>query len=307
MKLKSFLIALMPLIILSACNTTRQVSTGKEAFTPEMQKIMTGYPEITGFERRAIFLEKLTPEQEQQQKIEIFPGRELLTDCNRYGLQGQMLSKTFQNGHSYFLFNTNGEIYSTKMACPDESKVPAFVTGESVITDYRSDVPLVVYISRYLQVKYCLWKAGDEKSVALNGNGTLASEEALQNTNYFPEKAGYVKHILYLPELEAADEINRKVEIIPGLLRKVDSNDHRLNGTFESGQVEGFGFDYWIFQSDGTYSSTKMNCRDKIMSEKFVSSEKKLMAYNSRLPIVVYTPSGFEVNYKIWETNGKLY
>ena len=56
-----------------------------------------------------------------------------------------------------------------------------------------------------------MWKAGDEKSVALNGNGTLASEEALQNTNYFPEKAGYVKHILYLPEFEAAAAIAKQL------------------------------------------------------------------------------------------------
>ena len=307
MKLKTFLFAITLVAAFSSCKSSRNVSTGKEAYTPQMQKMMTGYPEITGFERRAIFLDKLSPAVENQQKIEIFPGRELITDCNQYGLQGQMLSRVLQNGNSYFLFNTNGEIYSTKMACADDVRQSKFVVGESIMTDYRSDIPLVVYISQYLQVKYSLWKGGDEKSFSLNGNGTLATEEALQNANIFVDKAGYVKHVLYLPELDAKDEINRKVEIIPGIIRNVDCNDHILNGNFESAQVEGFGYDYWIFQSNGTFGSTKMACQDNKLSEKFISGDKKILTYNSRLPIVVYTPAGYEMKYKIWETNGKMY
>lgn len=307
MKLKTILFAIIPLIVFTSCKTSKNINNGKEAFTPEMQKVMTGYPDIIGFERRAIFLEKLSPELEKEQKIEIFPGRELLTDCNQYGLQGQMLNKTFKSGNPYFLFNTNGEIFSTKMACPDDTRESKFVTGESIITDYRSDIPLVVYISQYLQVKYSLWEGGDEKSFAMNGNGTLATEEALQNTMNFPDKAGFQKHILYLPELQGQDEINRKVEIIPGKNLNVDCNHHILNGHLENGQVEGFQYDYGIFQSDGTFSSTKMACKEEQLQKKFISGEKKLVAYNSRLPIVVYTPEGFDVNYKIWETKGKMY
>ena len=71
MKLKTFLFAITLVAAFSSCKSSRNVSTGKEAYTPQMQKMMTGYPEITGFERRAIFLDKLSPAVENQQKIEI--------------------------------------------------------------------------------------------------------------------------------------------------------------------------------------------------------------------------------------------
>lgn len=307
MKLKIILFAILPIIVLTSCKTTKKVAEGKEAFTSEMQKMMTGYPDIIGFERRAIFLSKLSPAEENELKIEIFPGRELFVDCNQYGLQGQMLQKTFENGNSYYLFNTNGEIFSTKMACPDETRQSKFAVGESVMTDYRSDIPIVVYTSQYLQVKYSLWKSGEVLSFKMNGNGTLATFEALENANYFPEKGGFIKHVLYLPELENNEEINRKVEIIPGKNLMVDCNKHTMTGKIVTEQVPGYGFDYWVFNSNGDYASTKMACFEYKMQEKLVSGETKLVSYNSRLPIVVYTPKGFDVNYKIWETNGKLY
>ena len=307
MKLKTISLAIIFLIILASCKSSQKVNTGKEVYTPQMQKIMIGYPDIIGFERRVIFPEKLSPTLEKEQKIEIFPGRELLVDCNLYGLQGQMLSRAFPNGNSYYLFNTNGEIYSTKMACADETRESRFVIGESIMTDYRSDVPLVVYTSQYLQVKYSLWKGGEVKSFEMNGNGTLATEEALENAKNYPNKAGYKKHLLYIPKLENQEETNRKVEIIPEKTLGVNSAVHSLSGKMETGKVEGYNFDYWIF--DATVenkvvieTSTKSEKKDK-----FTIVEKKLVAYNSRLPIVVYAPEGFEINYKIWETNGKMY
>ncbi|MHB9054621.1 MAG: ecotin family protein [Paludibacteraceae bacterium] len=307
MKLKTILIAIIPLIVFASCKTSKSVSEGKDAYTAEMKKMMDGYPDIFGFQRRAVFLSRLVPAEEKKLKIEIFPGRELIVDCNQYGLQGKMLKDTFKNGNSYYLFNTNGEIFSTKMACQDDARTQKFVIGESVMTDYRSDIPIVVYTSQYLQVKYSLWKVGDEKTFKMDGNGILATEEALLNLEKFPDKAGYIKHLLFLPELGGNEELNRKVEIIPGKNLFVDCNEHTMSGKIEPGQIDGPGFDYWIFNSTGDYSSTRKACFDQKMQEKFVSGNTKLLTYNSHLPIVVYTPKGFEVNYKIWETNGKMY
>lgn len=305
LKLSSFFIVL--LIVITSCKSSQTVSNGKEAYTPLMQKIMAGYPDIIGFERRVIFPEKLSPSLEKEQKIEIFPGREILVDCNQYGLQGQMLSRTFSNGNSYYLFNTNGEIYSTKMACSDETRQSRFVIGESVMTDYRSDVPLVVYTSQYLQVKYSLWKAGEAKSVALHGNGTLATEEALENAKKFPEKAGLKKYVLYLPELENDEETNLKVELFPPKTPEANFDTQFWSGKFETGQVDGFNFDYWIFHPAVANEQTIEPSAKSDIRHNRTGFENKLVAYNSRLPIVVYAPEGYGINYKIWETNGKMY
>ncbi len=299
--------AIIPMILFLSCKTNQNVAAGKEAFTPEMQKKMTGFPEIIGFERRAIFPEKMSDEQEKNLKIEIFPGRELYVDCNRYGLQGEMLQKTFENGNSYYLFNTNGEIFSTRMACPDETRETRFVTGESVLTDYSSQKPVVVYTSQFLQVKYSLWKGGEEKSVSTSGNGTLATEEALENAKYYPDKAGFIKHMLFLPELEPNEEINRNAEIILCRMTEDHTKNISLKGKTETGILEGYGFEYWVFIPERKPESGKNEAVLNSSAGETSGEAKRMVAYNSRLPVVVYTPEGFGVNYKIWETNGKMY
>lgn len=308
MKAKTLFLAIIPLVALLSCGTSQKTPTGKEAYTPEMQKIINEYPDITGFEKRAIFLSKLNPEEQINTMIEIIPGRELYVDCNHYGLQGEMSKRTLErNGYPFFFFNSRGEVFSTQMACPDDTKQMKFVTGETIMTEYRSDLPLVVYTSQFFDVKYSLWKGGEVKSIRYNGNGTLATEEALNSVIDFPQKDGYDRHVLFLPPLDRDDEINRKVEIIPGKTLKVDCNKHSMTGTIQIEQVTGFGYEYQVFESDGNYISTRMGCPDNSLQDKFISGETKMLPYNSRLPIVIYTPKGFGVNYKIWETNGKMY
>ncbi len=308
MKIQPLFLIAIPFIVLMSCTTTKKVPEGKEAYTPDMQKIINEYPEITGFEKRAIFLSELSPEEQDNTRIEIIPGKNLYVDCNHYGLQGEMSRRTLEkNGYPFFFFNSRGEVFSTQMACPDDTKQLKFVTGETIMTEYRSDLPLVVYTSQFFDVKYSLWKGGKVKSVRNHGNGTLASEEALNSVIDFPSKDEYERHVLFLPPLDRNDEINRKVEIIPGKTLKVDCNNHQMTGTIRTKQVTGFGYDYWVFESDGNYASTRMGCPDNSLQDKFVSGETKLLNYNSRLPLVVYTPKGFDVNYKIWETSGKMY
>ncbi len=43
--------------------------------------------------------------------------------------------------------------------------------------------------------------------------------------------------------------------------------------------------------------------------DRFVSTQlgdDAFMRYNSKLPIVVYTPSDMQVKYRVWSTDGKL-
>lgn len=310
MKTKTLLMVAVSFGIMTSCCAPKKVSTtGKEAYTPEMQKTVNAFPDIVGFEKRVIFLSELSKEETGKRKIEIIPGQQLMVDCNQHGLQGNLTKQTVDKlGYDYYQFNSNGQLFSTLMACPDGKKTSKFVKGETMLLDYRSTLPYVVYTAPTIDVKYTLWKTGDTKMVSSQNNKDLATKEAVENQKVYPEKEGYVKHVLYLPQIVKEDENNRKVEIIAGKTLKVDNcNTHRMSGKFTTGDVEGFGYSYLVFDSNGMQMSTRMACPDNTLQDKFVSGESTMTRYNSRLPIVVYTPAGFEVGYKIWETDGKMH
>jgi len=51
-------------------------------------------------------------------------------------------------------------------------------------------------------------------------------------------------------------------------------------------------------------ASTKMACPpDEQPKQTFVAvrSQQALVRYNSKLPLVVYVPEGFEVRYRVWQ------
>lgn len=118
----------------------------------------------------------------------------------------------------------------------------------------------------------------------------------------FP-KAGKneTQHIIALPVLENEDE--HKVEIFVTKTMEVDCNYHVLTGRLEEKELSGWGYNYYVFKTSGEIISTMMACPDKILTEKDVASESRLLNYNSRLPIVVYTPGGYKVKYKLWSTS----
>jgi ecotin len=83
----------------------------------------------------------------------------------------------------------------------------------------------------------------------------------------------------------------------------VDCNQHSFGGQLVEKVAEGWGFPYFILKSVSEPVSTMMACPpDKQQLETFVQvrSNEGLLRYNSRLPVVVYVPTGFEVHYRIW-------
>ncbi|NLO70882.1 MAG: hypothetical protein GX102_08105 [Porphyromonadaceae bacterium] len=308
MKIKTIPTLLLAFFIAVSCGTSKKSTAEKAPYTVTMNKIIDSYPEITGFEKRAIFLSKLKASEESNMKIEIIPGRDLLVDCNMYGIDGEMTERILEkNGNPFYFFNSRGEVFSTKMACPDDTKEVRFVSGESIMADYRSDMPLVVYTSQFFEVKYSLWKGSEKMSVRDNNNGTLATSEAMESVKNFPLKDGFERHIVFLPPLDNEEEINRKVELIPGKNMKVECSNYRLDGKLETEQVTGFGYDFWVFNTDESLVLKDEKCKKVRRQERSIEGERQMISYNSRLPIVIYAPKGIEFHYKIWETNGKLY
>lgn len=115
---------------------------------------------------------------------------------------------------------------------------------------------------------------------------------------YPQAEQGMVRYVIFLDK--KSDESQLKVEIIPGKIMNVDCNHHSLMGKLEEKDVQGWGYTYYEFTSNGQTRSTMMAC-NKPNENRFVYSDTRLVRYNSKLPIVVYAPVGYEIRYKIWK------
>ncbi|MDD2658811.1 MAG: serine protease inhibitor ecotin [Methylococcales bacterium] len=118
---------------------------------------------------------------------------------------------------------------------------------------------------------------------------------------YPPAEDGYKRMVIHLPAL--VDEDANKLELIIGKTIKADCNRHWFGGQLTEEVAKGWGFPYFILKSVTGPASTLMACPpDTKEQEAFVQvrGDSALLRYNSKLPVVVYVPVGFEVHYRIW-------
>ncbi len=119
---------------------------------------------------------------------------------------------------------------------------------------------------------------------------------------------GFVRMVIRVPAVEL--ESDRKVEIIVGRVMEVDCNQTWFGGDLDRRIVEGWGFSYYVLESAGGPASTMMACPpDSEKTEGFVKVRGKgfLERYNSKLPMVVYVPDGFQVRYRIWSAGDETF
>lgn len=115
----------------------------------------------------------------------------------------------------------------------------------------------------------------------------------------FPQaQAGEIRWRIQLPA--KADESQFKVELIPGKTALIDCNVHRLIGEFSEETLAGWGYSYYRLKSQGQMLSTRMACLEQAEKTAFVTGAPLLLPYNSRLPLLIYTPEGIEIRYRIW-------
>lgn len=131
-------------------------------------------------------------------------------------------------------------------------------------------------------------------------NIQAVSKEILKD---FPEaKDGQERWVVWLTPLQGEAEENFKIELIPGKTLSVDCNVYSLTGELKEQTLDGFGYPYYTFETDGNIAGTRMMCPEGSIHKEFVKGQSKLIDYNSQLPLVVYLPEGYELQTKTWST-----
>ncbi|MBW5958826.1 ecotin [Klebsiella michiganensis] len=142
-------------------------------------------------------------------------------------------------------------------------------------------------------------------AVACMSTSAAAAEQPLEKIAPFPKaEQGMKRQVIQLPQQQ--DESALKVELMIGQTLEVDSNRHRLGGQLESKTLEGWGYDYYVFDKVTSPVSTMMACPDGKKEKQFVMAglgDAGMLRYNSKLPIVVYTPANIDVKYRIWRAD----
>ena len=138
--------------------------------------------------------------------------------------------------------------------------------------------------------------------------GSLLAGHKMIDPNIFPKaEEGVERYVIVLPQKQ--DETRSKIELVVGSKQQVDCNQHWLRGKIEKKNLKGWGYSYYVVKELGPGISTRRACQEA-PSEKFVTmapSPEGFLRYNSKVPIVVYVPKGYELRYRLWSTDGTLH
>ncbi len=118
---------------------------------------------------------------------------------------------------------------------------------------------------------------------------------------------GFERWVFRVPAL--VQEQDRKVEIVVGKILSVDCNPIRFGGNLEQRSVEGWGYPFYTVEKVYCPASTLMACPPgHERTDAFVSVQGQgfLRRYNSKLPMVLYVPEGFQVRYRIWSAGADV-
>lgn len=138
---------------------SHEIDTSSET---EATKALEFFPDsIEGYERYVLALPPLQRSMNDVQ-FEIIPGITTQVDCNNYRLIGSFKEDTVEKmGYRYFIFESTGDYASIQMACPNNALKLEFVTGETLMLEYVSSYPIVIFApkGKGFSVRYRVWES----------------------------------------------------------------------------------------------------------------------------------------------------
>jgi len=119
-----------------------------------------------------------------------------------------------------------------------------------------------------------------------------------------PEK-GYKMMVIEVPYSAESD---KKIDFYAGKYMDTDSCNHfSLSGSFETKDLQGWGYNYYVFKTNGSVASTLMGCPDNKKTQRFVSGTSETISYNGKMPVVIYIPEDLDVQFKVYEAAKESY
>lgn len=162
------------------------------------------------------------------------------------------------------------------------------------------------FSQRGLKGRLCLSISAAAMALAFDAQAESRPRPPVSDLAAFPPAAaGQVRRVIRLPP--ERDENALRVGVIVGRTMLVDCNRQILSARIEERTAEGWGFNYYVVTSSGPAASTMMACPSNARSRQFVrAAEEPLLRYNSRVPLVIFSPTDVEVRYRIWRAGPEV-
>lgn len=125
-----------------------------------------------GMDRLVIVLPHKERGEEDGFKVELIPGKTMLTDgVNRMRLGTTIEPRPLKGwGYTYYEVTGRDVAISTRMAVPEGAeRTERFVPGKPLLIRYNSRLPIVVYAPKGSEVRYRIWRAPEVTEKAEQG------------------------------------------------------------------------------------------------------------------------------------------
>jgi ecotin len=113
--------------------------------------------------------------------------------------------------------------------------------------------------------------------------------------------------VIVLPPLPLEEDV--RVQVIVGKMLPADCNVRSFPARLQHDTVPGTGYPLYRVTDVGPVVSTMMACPPSAAPQTaFVigRGDGFLLRYNSRLPVVVYAPVGYDVRYRLWQGSNEV-
>lgn len=131
-------------------------------------KELKAFPEAKeGMQRKVIVLPHKERGEDENFKVELIPGKEMLSDgVNKMRLGISLEAKPLKGwGYTFYEMKGKAIAMSTLIAPPPGAKkVKKFVQGKPLLIDYNSRLPIVIYVPEGIEIRYRIWQAPQELS-----------------------------------------------------------------------------------------------------------------------------------------------